>query len=379
MKLANREATLPQTPVNLRADLYRPGDEADILALNKLEYGPTHVMVNPEDFRWRYSENPAGQTQITVVRDECSHQVVGFTWTIPLQMRIFGQNYLAALTANSLVHPDYRDSLAYVKLIRHRQQMIRQRGIPFRYNFPIETLFERTSSVERMSSFLIPLLVRPLNMITLARARFTRRGLQMLVGWGGQVATSLLFRSQARGAQQHQLKVEWLDQFDERFDALWTRVQDKYAIMAVRNRAYLAWRFASVSDRMYRILIALAGDELVGYVVLRCTDEIRGILTGLVMDLLLEPGSRGETAGLLLMAEAWRYFQTEKVWLAGGLAFPHTVEYQVMQRAGYRPCPQRLAPRVFRVAFNSCDSALPETSHVRASDWFLTIADYEAH
>jgi GNAT superfamily N-acetyltransferase/predicted N-acetyltransferase YhbS len=370
---------MPQTRMNLRADVYRPGDEADILALNRLEYGLPDVMTNPEDFRWRYAENPAGQTQISVVRDEQTRRVVGFAWMIPLQMRIFGQNYLAVLTANQLVHPDYRDGLAYAKLIRHRQRMFRQLGVPFRYSFPIETLFERTGSLERMSSFTIPLLVRPLNMVKLAQPLLTWRGLQMLVGWGGQVIIPLLFRSQAKGTQQHRLEIEWLDQFDERFDGFWARVQDKYAIMAVRNRVYLAWRFAPVSERTYRILVASAGDELAGYVVLRCTDEIRGIPTGLIMDLLLEPGSRGEKAGLLLMAEAWQYFRAKGVGLVGGLALPHTVEYQVMRHAGYRPCPQRLVPRVFRVAFNCYDPALPDTARVQANDWFVTIADYEAH
>jgi len=369
---------MSETPTSLRADQYRPGDEADILALNQREYGPTDVMVSPEAFRWRYAENPAGQTHISVMRDEPSGRVIGFTWTIPTQIRLFGQNRLSALTANLLIHPDYRDSLAYVKLIRYRQQVLRQLGFAFRYNFPVETLFERTRSLEKMSSFLIPLLLRPLNMVKLAQARFTRRWLQLLAGWGGQITTPFLFRRQAV-REQHGLRIEWLDQFDERFDDLWARAQDKYPIMTIRNRAYLAWRFAPIAGRTYHIRAASTGNELAGYVVLRCTDEIRGIPTGLVMDLLLEPGARGETAGRLLMAEAWRYFQTEKVWLAGGLAFPHTVEYQVMRRAGYRPVPQRLAPRVFRVAFNCYDKALPDTAQIKMSDWFITMADYEAH
>jgi GNAT superfamily N-acetyltransferase len=370
---------MSETPTNLRADQYRPGDEADILALNRLEYGPTHVMVSPEDFDWRYAKNPAGQTHISVMRDEPSGRVVGFTWTIPLGMRLFGQSRLAALTANLLIHPDYRDSLAYIKLIRYRQQVLRQQGIPFRYNFPIETLYERTGRLEKMSSFVIPLLVRPLNMARLAQTRFTQRWRQLFFGWGGQIAAPLLFHSQARGMQQYPLKIEKLDQFDERFDDLWARVQDKYAIMVVRNRAFLTWRFAPVSGRAYHTLVASAGDELVGYIVLRCTNEIQGILTGLVADLLLEPGDRGKAAGTLLLAEAWKFFRAAKVWLAGGLAFPHTAEYQVMQRAGYRPVPQRLAPRVFRVAFNCYDKALPDTAQIKISDWFITMADYEAH
>ena len=97
---------MSDTPSNnspkLRADHYRPGDEVDILALNRSEYGVKNVMVNADDFNWRYAENPAGQADITVIRDEQSQRVVGFTWMIPLYMRLYGQTYLAALTVKQL-------------------------------------------------------------------------------------------------------------------------------------------------------------------------------------------------------------------------------------------------------------------------------------
>jgi hypothetical protein len=362
----------------LRSDLYRPGDEADILAMNLAEYGPADTMVNPEDFRWRHAENPAGQAQITVVRDEDIDQVIGFTWMVPLHMRLFGQDYVGAMTTNQLIRPDYRGSMAYAKMIRHRLRLLRK-STAFRYSFPADDIFESTVSIEKMSAFDIPLLIRPLNLVQLAQMLYTRRWMGLLSGWGGQVVSPLLFYSRAGTAQRHSLKIEWLDHFDERFDDLWQRVQDKYNIMVVRDRAFLAWRFAPVSRRAYRILTASADGELIGYAILRCTDEIRGIPIGLIMDLLLEPGARGEAAGLLLLANAWQHFREEKVWLAGALAFPHTVEYQVVRRAGYRPCPPRLAPRRFRIAFNCFDSALPDTTDITTCDWFTTIADYEAH
>jgi hypothetical protein len=371
---------MSQAAKKLNVDRYLPGDEFDILALNLAEYGPNHVMVTPEAFHWRYAENPSGQAEITVVRDEETEHVVAFTWTIPLRMRLFGQDYLAVMTANQLVHPDYRDSLAYAKLLRHRLQRIRQEGIPFRFNFPIESLFDRTGSIEKMASFLIPLLVRPLDPVKLAQTRFAQAWVGSLLGWGGQAVTPLLFHPQSFKTQETPpIRVNWIDRFDERFDELWVRVQDKCAIMTVRNQAFLTWRFPSVAGRAYRILAASVEDKLIGYMVVRCTDEIRSIPTGLIMDFLLEPGTRGEEAGILLLAEAWRYFQAEKVWLAGGLAFPHTAEFQVMRRAGYRSLPQRWMPRLFRLAFNCFGDDLPDTTQIKTEDWFITIADYEAH
>jgi len=370
---------MAETPVKLQVGLYSPGDEADILALNLLEYGSTNVMVTPEDFQWRYAENPAGQTQITVVRDAQTGHVVGFTWTIPLRMRLFRQDQLAALTANLLIHPDYRKTMAYVKLITHRMRMLRQQKVPFRYNFPVESLFARTAKIEGMSSFLIPLMIRPLDMTQLARARFEQRWAAFLIGLGGALIKPFVFYDRDQHAKTDGVTLVWVDGFDRRFDDLWKRVKDKYEIMTVRDSAYLRWRFSPVSKRVYRTLAAMVDDVLVGYVVVRCTDEIRGIPIGLIMDFLLEPGPRGERAGAMLLREVWRYFNSEKVALAGGLALPHTVECKLMQRAGYRSCPPRLAPRLFRVAFNCYAGTLPATDHVQLSNWFLTIADYEAH
>jgi L-amino acid N-acyltransferase YncA len=208
---------------------------------------------------------------------------------------------------------------------------------------------------------------------------FSRHWLGLLFGWGAQALTPLLFARKPILKQTNPLKIEQLDRFDERFDSFWGRIKDKYAIMTVRDQAFLTWRFAPVAGHTYHILAAMIGDELVGYTVLRITDEIRGIPSGLVMDLLLEPGERGESAGQLLLEEAWQYFRKEKVWLAGGLAFPHTAEYAALLKCGYRPLPPRWAPRPFRIAFNCFSEDLPETSQVKKNDLFFTIADYEAH
>ena len=94
------------------ADLYRVGDEADILALNRLEYGPTDILSTPEDFDWRYAQNPAGQAIISVARDRDSGSVVGFIWIVPLYMRVFGEDWLGATGTNLLIHPDYRGTSA---------------------------------------------------------------------------------------------------------------------------------------------------------------------------------------------------------------------------------------------------------------------------
>ena len=294
-------------------------------------------------------------------------------------MRMYGRNLVAAQTANQLVRPEYRNTMAYARISRHRLKWLRQQEFPFRYNFPTEAIFATTGKVEKMSSFLIPLLIRPIDTVSLAQKINKNRWLSSIFGWGSKLFIPIIFATHTMKNSHRSQTIEHLDRFDERFDRFWEHIQDKYMVMRVRNRSFLSWRFAQVAGRVYRILVATENGDLIGYIVLRVTDEIRDIPIGLVMDLMVEPGVRGELVGKQLLDEAWKYFREEKVWITGGLALPHTNEYRALVLAGYRPLPDRIAPRVFRVAFNCFSDDLPETSQVKESDLFISIADYEAH
>jgi L-amino acid N-acyltransferase YncA len=359
------------------ADLYRAGDEADILALNRMEYGPTDILATPEDFDWRYAQNPAGQAIISVVRDCDSGSVVGFIWIVPLRIRVFGEDWSGATGTNLLIHPDYRSTSAYVKLMRRFRQAFIDHDILLHYSFISEDTYSRLRPDDPRVAFEVPLLVRPLDMMKLARAHFNSHWQRLIVGIGGQLATPLLFRARQFHPGKHNFALHVLDGFDERFDDFWARVKDKYPIMVIRDHRYLAWRFARISGRQYRILVVQVGDEVIGYTVLRCANS-REIPTGLIVDLLVETGSRGEAAGVCLMAEALRYFRSENMWLAGGLMSPRAAEYNIVRRVGYLSCPERFAPRLFRFAFRVHGKKLAIAPRLSPEHWFVTIADYES-
>jgi GNAT superfamily N-acetyltransferase len=360
------------------ADLFRAGDEADILALNRMEYGPTDILATLADFDWRYAQNPAGQAIISVVRDWDSGSVVGFIWIVPLRIRVSGEDWVGATGANLLIHPDYRGTPAYVKLMRRFRQAFIDHDIPLHYSFVSEDTYSRLRPDDPRIAFEVSLLVKPLDMVKLAQVHFNHRWQRLIVRIGGQLAIPLLFRARQLDSGKHNLALRVLDDFDERFDDFWVRVKDKYPVMVIRDHRYLAWRFARISGRQHRILVVQVGDEVVGYTVLRCAN-IRGIPTGLVMDLLVETGHRGEEAGACLMAEALRYFRSEDMWLAGGLMPSHATEHHIMRRAGYLPCPERFAPRLFPFAFRFHGKKAAIAPKLSPEHWFVTIADYEAY
>lgn len=358
------------------ADLYRAGDEADILALNRMEYGPTDILATSEDFDWRYAQNPAGQAIIAVVRDCDSDSVVGFIWVVPLYIRVKGQDCLAATGTNLVIHPEYRNTFGYTKLMRRFQQVFRDHDIPLHFSFVSEEAYRQQREYNPQTVSTIPLLVKPFKLESLAQTYFTGGWQRFIIGWAGRLVPLFFFR-QRPTLSSEESTVQSIDRFDEGFDKFWTQVRDKYPVMAIRDQAFLSWRFAPVSGRQYHILVARSRDQMLGYTVLRCS-TVRGVKTGLIMDMLVTDGPLGETAGACLMAEAEAYFRAQEMSLAAGLMVPLAAEYRVLRRAGYTYLPQALAPRAFRFAFSIHNTSDRDLISFSAQDWFITMADYES-
>ncbi len=67
----------------------------------------------------------------------------------------------------------------------------------------------------------------------------------------------------------HNIKIEEIKRFDERFDRLWKKISGDYKAIQVRDRAFLNWRFLQCPHLQYRAFAALQNNEVLGYVVIR--------------------------------------------------------------------------------------------------------------
>lgn len=364
-------------PRRITAGLARAEDVDRILEINQLEYGPHDILTTRADFFWRYEENPAGRASIVVVRDD-HDQVIGFIWIVPLRVRIKGRDYQAATGTNLLIHPAYRNAFGYTKLLRRFQKVFDDNHIPLHFSFVSDTAYWRRQEEEPQTVCTIPLLVKPLDSVSLAREYFSRRWQGVVFGRIGRWLVSPLFFGQLPMPSYGDIHVEAVDQFDADFDEFWDQVQDRSPVIVVRDRAFLAWRFAPVSGRSYQILVARGGERMLGYAVLRCL-TIRGFKTGLVMDLLVSNDTWGERAGACLMAEAEAFFRGQGMSVSVGLMLPSAPEYHILRRARYVQLPDALAPRLFRFAFFVHDAENKDLASLSAHEWFITIADYESY
>lgn len=94
-------------------------------------------------------------------------------------------------------------------------------------------------------------------------------------------------------------RIEVIEQFDERADALWERATTAFDVATVRNARYLNWRHADPRAGRTLILGAFEGDsgsggELLGYAVFRRSGGHANLV-----DVLVDPDRRGVLAPVL--------------------------------------------------------------------------------
>jgi hypothetical protein len=95
------------------------------------------------------------------------------------------------------------------------------------------------------------------------------------------------------------IAIETVDQPDERFDDLCREAAAQFRLIALRNSAYLSWRYCDPRGGGGTLLAASDGDTLVGYAAFRVSNG-----AGYLCDVLALPGR--EDAVALLAAESLR-------------------------------------------------------------------------
>ena len=356
-------------------------DIEQILELNDTEYGPTSptpstdVVSTRTTFFWRRDQNPAGRAVIPVIRNGAG-DVVGFFWLIPLKIRAGKQDYLGATGANLLIESKNRGTFGYAKLVRKFAEALKDRKAALHFSFVSEKNYRRLRADSPQTTFTVPLLVKPLDFGSLTHSYFTKKWQRSLGASVGRLLSLYFFRlpSLHRGTD---ISIQMIDRFDESFDDFWRRVQDKYRAMVIRDRAFLDWRFNPITGRRYRIMVARLRGEMLGYSVIRCV-SVRGVQTGLILDLLLLDDKRGKEAGIRLVAEAEAFFRSQKMSLMLTLLSPSSDEYRILGLSGCRNLAPFVSLRPFRFAFFVHDTYQQNLTSLSVKNWFITLADFES-
>lgn len=95
----------------MRIAEYQSGDEKKIIDLFQLSFGQTMA---PEQWKWRFVDNPAGSKMIRLMWDE--DKLVGHYAVSPVSVNINGEDTFTSHSLTTMTHPEYAGKGIFKKL-----------------------------------------------------------------------------------------------------------------------------------------------------------------------------------------------------------------------------------------------------------------------
>jgi len=224
---------------------YQSGDENQILTLyeevNNREMTLAH-------WTWKFAKSPFGQAMLKLMFD--GNKLIGHYAVIPMNVQVEKKLVKAALSVNTMTHPDYRGHGIFAYLGEETYQVCEQKGVKFVYGFPNSNIYQpRIEKLEWKGFGKMTVLEKEL-------------GVQTIRGIGKRDS------------------IYPIEKFDERVHSLWNKTKDSYCVIVPRTEKFLNWRFAEHPTVKYsKFIFQGASDEVSGYIVLKIYtqgDEIKG-------------------------------------------------------------------------------------------------------
>jgi GNAT superfamily N-acetyltransferase len=350
-------------------------DLAKVHALTRQVYGPD-TLAHPDYWRWLTRGNPAGPAYAGVAK--ANDEVVGAAMMVPAYAKVGDRQLLAYLSINTVVRADFRRQGISSSLATWALEDSAKIGSDLAFLAPGPNSKDswRKSSLEVVGPA-GPLMLKFLDVgAVLAYRGIKSRPIHWLAGAGYKLISPFL-RRRWSNRPDPDLTIGEVTSFDEHFDRFWERVKHKYHILLVRDAAFLQWRYRDVPLKQARCLAATDGQgEIVAYIVFRSAN-LKGIATGMILDLLIEPSERGRWAGNQLVAQATRQFKKDRLAMGVCIMFEHTDENKVLRDQGYIPCPRSLEPHPLTLLYKLPTDGIVQSEVVKSRDrWFFTLGDW---
>lgn len=237
---------------------YREDDEQKVLELWKIAFNKELPV---DIWRWKYIDNPFGSVVYLCV-DEKDRLATVMYGGVPYPANFSGRPVAVVQLMDIMSHPEYRKTGLFVKAAyAYFDHFGDGKGCPFVYGFPGQYHFEIGSKY-------------------LGYVRL-ESGMAYLEAGTEELSSSARLLGARVGAA---------GEIDSAYDGLWRKHAPLYPLSAVRDRAFIDWRFINHPSQTYTVLSCrnpLTG-TLKGYAVLSIEKERAGIV-----DLLIGDDSRG--------------------------------------------------------------------------------------
>jgi GNAT superfamily N-acetyltransferase len=346
-------AAVPQAvPSGIEVRGYRPGDEAQILVLFRRVFGIERSL---QHWRWKFADNPVGQ-ELSLAWTK-GGELVGQFAGLPVRAVAESESFILTQGIDNMVDPAYQGKGVFAALVRHFIESYLPPGRPVLfYGYNLARKHEIDKRVFRME------LVHPVLALRFDLTQNEARRVSPAAGGAAGVRRRL-------GALG--VRVERVARFDATADELWLRSRTGLACAAVRDAAYLNWRYADCPDVEYALLCVRGrfSRRLRGVAVLRMGwfDEPIAAL----VDWLVPPGDEAASLGLVTACHELareRRLTAVKVWFP-----PAATQHQLFLGLGYVE-----EPTPFLVSVWNDGHSEERVSRFKES-WYYTMGDSDIY
>lgn len=342
---------------------FDPG--ADVAGLEDLW---TRVFGTPrggQSLAWLFRPGPAGDSPRSVAEQD--GRIVAHAGAMAMRFQCGDAVVRGGYSVAAMTDPACRGQRLFFRLGEHLYRRMTDEGFAFVAGFSNANSFRlMTGPLQRTAIRPFPWCVRPLSPWAMARG--------LLGGAAAPVADAGAVARALRAAERGDVTLSLVDPAagDARLDAVWSRVAPSVEVGAVRDAAFVHWRYATRPDAGYRVVLAEHAGGPAGWIGYRRL-SLRGMQAGFLVDFVLAP--RAEAAGRALLRAVARIARAEGAVLLSALRPGRGPARRALGRAGFVPVPEPLHPQVIRFSVRGLGAFAARGELVEPRAWHLAWSD----
>ena len=252
-----------------------PSDLPGLLELYRLTFGRERT---EEEFHWKLLGRSSPFDTIWVAATE--ERVVGQHAGIPMQLKLGDRTVAAMHAVEAMTHPDHRREGMLTELGGALYSRWRDQASPLIMGLPHAGWGSRAGYLGYRPAFPLRWLWRPLDPVALVKNKLRP----------GSTKSGVLPQMPVRYSVG-KTKVASVTEADSRFDGLWARTGPSYKNAAVRDTAWVRWRYLDPSGQNFSVLLAEREGEPTGYIAYRM-HPLGSRLIGRIADIFVDPSDR---------------------------------------------------------------------------------------
>lgn len=318
--------------------LYNPGDEEEIVKLLELVFNgwPQFDLecTSLDHWRWKYLENPFKKHFIVLATADS--MIIGANQILPIMIKMSESTFPCVLSADTVVHPDYRGRGVYTKMANKNISIMNDSGIKLDY-FPTSNPILIKSYSKRYETLPFPLsnLVRirdikkQLEAMPIENALFMRLGFQTL-----KLINDIQNTFRRKKITDTHINIQEVKSFNSSIDQFWDEISEHYKFIVERRKEFLNWRYCDVNAGGFIVNEAKDDDGFtLGYSAIKINRYLKHYSIGYIVDLLTLPDKIDVVEALV--AEAIRYFDEKGINIINCLIVKNHPHEKILKSYGF--------------------------------------------